>query len=1062
MKIAVVTPKMKSGERGGAENLYEGLVNALNEAGHTASQINVVVDESSFETILEAYCNCFYLDLSDYDLIISTKAPTYMVRHRNHISYLVHTIRVFYDMFDTEFDPNDKETQKQRKLIHEFDKYGLDPGKIKKHCVIGEIVAKRLKDADPFWNQINFNVIHPAPIGSTFGEAERGEFIFLPGRLHRWKRVDLVINAMKYVDHNLKLLIAGDGEDADNLKNLVNRLGLDERVEFLGRISDEKLVELYSKSIVVPFVPVQEDFGYITIEAFKSKKPVITCHDSGEPSRIVKDGISGFVVEPDPKRIAEKINYFVENPDDAMQMGENGYHSVQDITWENVVSELLCDVEIQADEVLMPEVSVLITDMQPIEPAVGGGRLRLKGLYSNLPSNIKSLYVGTYDWKGQKHRKINVSNSLLEIDIPLDEEHFNLNEYFNKLLPGKTIIDTIFPLLAEASPEYVNVVRLEAKKADVIILSHPWLYPIIKTETNLKNKILIYDSHNCEALLREKMLGKTSFARCLAQMVKFVERELCESSDLILACSEDDKKQFEKLYDINPDKIEIFPNGVFADEIKPVDEVTRREIKEKLKLNQRTAIFIGSEYLPNLEAGKYIIENLAEKCPDVDFMIVGGVGTNLNSQGKKNVKIFGAVSEEDKKMLYSAADLAINPMLSGSGTNIKMFDFLAAGLPTISSLVGARGIENEGAFIVTDLSNFPNKIHELLSDENLYKNLSSGGRTLVERYYDWNKISYKLGVRMRKLYFDQSPYFSIVIPMYRGECINKLIEKLNQQIFEDFEVIIVDSGKERGDDLHKQCNFKLKYIFEDNIGAVEARNLGIKYVRGKIIAFTDDDCQPDADWLENAKSYFEEGDIVGLEGYIYTDESKINNPRYRIVTNKGFEGIGFMTANLFIRHDVLKNVGNFDERFDAPHFREDTELAWRVQEYGHIPFAKDVRVYHPPHLRKLKGESKEERDRFFINDALLFKKYPKKYIKLMVAEGHYKTNCNYWKFFLYGCKQINDRILVEYMLENSEICRHVPDELKKEYLEVDQRTQNERLIEFKRRNMLSNEEDGGA
>jgi len=104
MKIAVVTPKSIKGEKGGAENLYEGLIKALREAGHEANQVEVLVDESTFEGILEAYCNCFYLDLGDYDLVISTKAPTYMVRHQNHVSYLLHTIRVFYDMFDREYE----------------------------------------------------------------------------------------------------------------------------------------------------------------------------------------------------------------------------------------------------------------------------------------------------------------------------------------------------------------------------------------------------------------------------------------------------------------------------------------------------------------------------------------------------------------------------------------------------------------------------------------------------------------------------------------------------------------------------------------------------------------------------------------------------------------------------------------------------------------------------------------------------------------------------------------------------------------------------------------------
>ena len=1027
MKIALVTPKSINGEKGGAENLYEGLIKAFVEAGHDATQVEVVVDESTFDGILEAYCNCFYLDLSDFDLVISTKAPTYMVRHRNHISYLLHTVRVFYDMFDLELDSKNEEVQKQRKLIHELDKYGLSPKRIKKHAIIGDIVAERLKNADAFWNQINFEKIYPATIFSNFKGPKSGEFIFLPGRLHRWKRVDLVIEAMRYVPSRIKLVIAGEGEAALNLRSLVRKKGLEDRVEFLGRIPDDKLLELYSRAIVVPFVPVQEDFGYITIEAFKSRKPVITCSDSGEPCRIVKDGISGFIVEPDPKDIAKKINYLIENPQEANQMGVNGYSSVRDITWENVVSKLLIDVDISSNEKIVPGINILITDMQPIEPAIGGGRLRLKGLYSNFPPNLKALYVGTYDWRGPKRRELQISESFKELDIPLEEEHFKINDHLNKLLPGVTIIDVVFPLLAKASQEYVNVVLHEAKKADVVVLSHPWLYPIIKTDINLKNKILIYDSQNCEALLRQTILGNTPFARCITHMVKFVEKELCEESDLILVCSEADKNQFETLYNIDPSKIEVCPNGVATDRIKPVNDIVKNANKKNLQIDKKTAMFIGSNYLPNIDAANYIIKTLSKQCPEITFLIVGGVGTSIGLKDRDNIKIFGLVSDEDKDKIFAASDIAINPILHGSGTNIKMFDYLAAGIPTISTPVGARGIENNGSFIVCDLANFPNEIRKLLQDEVLYKKLSSSGRALAEKDYDWNKISYNLGKRISDIYSNQSPTFSVIIPMYRGNYINDLFDKLNGQTFRDFEVIVVDSGEEQSDHLYKISNFKLKYIYNKNVGAAKARNIGIKHARGEIIAFTDDDCQPDADWLENAKKHFDKYKSAGLEGLIYTDESKLDDNRYRIVTNKGFNGIGFMTANLFIRHDITTKIGGFDERFDKPHFREDTDLAWRAQDYGQIPFADDVRVYHPPLLRNLKGESKDDRDYFFVNDALLFLKHPDKYITLMRAEGHYIKNKNFWRFFREGCEQVNHMALVDEIARYPDIRKYMPE-----------------------------------
>ena len=1027
MKIAVVTPKSIKGEKGGAENLYEGLIKALREAGHEANQVEVLVDESTFEGILEAYCNCFYLDLGDYDLVISTKAPTYMVRHQNHVSYLLHTIRVFYDMFDREYESNDKEKQKQRRLIHKFDLYGLSPLRIKKHFVNGSAVYERMRAEDDEWKSINFEILHHPPKLDNFKKPQKGELIFFPGRLHRWKRPDLIIKAMKYIDHDIDLIVSGRGEDEAQYKRLA---GGDNRIKFVGWINDDEIADLYSKSIVVPFVPINEDYGLVTIEAFKSKKPIITCTDSGEPCRIVKDGVSGFIVEPDPKKIAEKINYLIENPQESMRMGERGYLSVQDITWERVVSSLLKDIDISSRKEINPDINVLITDMQPIEPAVGGGRLRLKGLYSNFPPNLRALYVGTYDWRGPKHRELQISESFKELDIPLDEEHFKINDHLNKLMPGTTIIDVVFPLLAKASQEYVDHVLHEAKKADVIVLSHPWLYPVIKTDINIKNKILIYDSHNCEALLRQNILGTAPFARCIAHLVKFVEKELCEESDLILACSGADKRQFEKLYDIDPQKIEVYPNGVDTERIKPVNDLVRDVNKKHLKINKKTAMFIGSNYPPNVEAAEYIINTLSKQCPEIAFLIVGGVGTNISPKDRDNVKIFGLVSEEDKEKIFAATDIAINPILHGSGTNIKMFDYLAAGIPTISTPVGARGIENDGSFVVCDLPEFPGEIRKLLKDEGLYKKLSNSGRALAEKDYDWNKISFDLGKRISEIYSSKSPAFSVVIPMYRGDYIKYLFDRLNGQTFRDFEVIVVDSGEERGDRLYEISNFKLKYIFNKNAGAAKARNIGIKYARGEIIAFTDDDCQPDSEWLENAKKHFDKYKSAGLEGLIYTDESKLGDNRYRIVTNKGFNGIGFMTANLFIRHDIITKIGGFDERFDKPHFREDTDLAWRAQDYGQIPFADDVCVYHPPLLRNSKGESSDERDRFFVNDALLFSKHPQKYINLMRAEGHYAKNKNFWRYFKEGCDQINDMSPMDEMKRQPDICKYIQEYLR--------------------------------
>jgi FkbM family methyltransferase len=1017
MHIAVVVPVMKSGERGGAEVLYKGLVRGLRETPNEVDRIDVLIDESSFEAILESYEKCSNLDLADYDLVISTKAPTYAVRHRAHVSYLLHTIRVFYDMFHREYGKGAPEQFRQRRMIHALDKSALHPDRVRKHFVNGHIPYRRLYEVDLFWQQIKFEVLHHPPALQGFREPGAGEYVFVPGRLHRWKRVDLVIKAFQHVKHDIPLRIAGTGEDEANLRALAAG---DRRIEFLGRVSDEQLLDLYAGALVVPFVPVNEDYGLITIEAFRSKKPVITCFDSGEPTYFVKNGVTGFVVKPEPEAVAQKINYLLEHPDHGTEMGEKGFSAVAHITWDAVVAKLLSSIELPQKQVRKWEkspairrpIKVVITDNQCIEPAVGGGRLRLLGLYSTLTEGIEATYVGTYDWPGPGHRELQLSKRLREIDIPQSHEHFVLNNHLNSLLPGKTIIDVTIPWLVWSSPQLVDAVRKHAAEAAVVIFSHPWMYGCLRDIVREGGKLIIYDSQNCEGVLREKLLASNEFGACLAQSVKWIEGQLCQESDLILACCEEDKQTFVEVYGVKPQKIIIVPNGVNVRVIRPASPTGRARARKNLGVDGFTALFIGSAYPPNLEAVGVILTQLAPANPEVTFMIVGGAGDQALVHGfastvPANVRLLGAVGNAERNEAYAAADIAINPMFTGSGTNIKMLDFLAAGLPTITTPVGARGIinPNDTCFVVDDLERVNAWIRRLREDSKLRARLAADGRKLAEETYDWRHISAQLGKLIiehsrAKSTHSVSPYFSVIIPSYeRPASLTRLLELLSRQVFSDFEVVVVDQSTKSLDVEALRCNFPFQYIHTTERGPGKSRNLGIKHAKGQVLAFTDDDCEPDVQWLANAYKYFQDDGIVGLEGRVQSDATDVE--RYRIVTNQGFEGIGFMTANLFLRKEIVDELGGFDERFERP-FREDTDLAWRALAYGQIPFARDVKVLHPAQPRDVRRESGEGRARFFEYDLILFQKHPERYLQLLKGEKHYARTSGFWEHFMRG------------------------------------------------------------
>lgn len=338
VKIAVVTPLAASGERGGAEILYQGLLKGLQHNGVKADQIKVIINESSFDGIKRAYLACYDLDLSFYDGVISTRAPSYLVRHPNHVCYLLHTMRSFYDMFATEFPKKTTDLIKYRKLIHQLDTSALAPPRTKIIFTIGHEVSRRLKK----WNGLASQVLWPAAPESHF-RCKAYKFLFISSRLHRWKRIDLVIKAMRHLDMDIKLKIAGTGEDELYLKHLA---GSDKRIQFLGWVSQRKLLKLYANALAVLFVPLREDFGFVTAEAISSLKPVITCIDSGEPTRLVRDGKTGFVCRPTPLAVAEKIKILASDSALAQQMGEAAGVHFRFSSWANVGRDLLKELEL--------------------------------------------------------------------------------------------------------------------------------------------------------------------------------------------------------------------------------------------------------------------------------------------------------------------------------------------------------------------------------------------------------------------------------------------------------------------------------------------------------------------------------------------------------------------------------------------------------------------------------------------------------------------------------------------------------------------------------------------
>ena len=327
-RIAILT--VSSQEEGGAERFYAGLEEALTRAGMGPERVAVECREGSYADIVRSYRRCFDLDLSGYDGVISSKAPSYAVRHPNHVCYLMHTMRAWYDMFEASHPFASRRTHDQRRRIQALDTAALQN---LRRLAIGAEVAGRLRA----YNGLDAGVVRPP---STLAGLHEGGFthLFAPGRLHPWKRVDLAIAAMRFVKSPLRLVIAGTGQEEARLRAQAKS---DPRIVFAGRVTEGELTDLYADAAAVLFLPRQEDLGFITLEAFAAGKPVITCTDSGEPARLVRQDESGFICPPDPRAIAERIDFLAGDPSHAAAMGRAGRDSVADISWQRVAEKLV-------------------------------------------------------------------------------------------------------------------------------------------------------------------------------------------------------------------------------------------------------------------------------------------------------------------------------------------------------------------------------------------------------------------------------------------------------------------------------------------------------------------------------------------------------------------------------------------------------------------------------------------------------------------------------------------------------------------------------------------------
>jgi glycosyltransferase involved in cell wall biosynthesis len=789
MKIAIVAPSPVPFTVGGAEKLWWGLSDHINQCTpHQADLIKLPSPESDFWSIVASYRAFSRLDLTHFDLVISTKYPAWMIEHPNHLCYMQHRLRGLYDTYHftrlpTRYDGNVPAIRElldwmdayagdraclgewfgrvevlrdavprevfafpgpfAREAVYFLDGIGLSRAAVRRFAAISQNVASRTGYFPP---GARVDVIHhPSDLRSF--KTGSFDYLFTVSRLDNAKRIGLLIDAMRQTRADVELRIAGTGPEADNLRR---RAAGDRRIKFLGLVNDADVVNLYADALAVPYVPYDEDYGLVTIEAMASGKPVLTTSDAGGPNEFVRDGRTGYSVAPDAHALAKRIEYLCAHRAEARSMGCNAQRSVRHITWEDTVGRLLntrCGANGArvrlvpvAGETRVRRRKLTVAVHFPVHPPRGGGQSRVFHLYRHLAQwmDVEILSFAADDNQAFDGE---IAPGVREIRVPRSPEHRHAEAELGRGVNWVPVTDVAMPQLAGLSPDYFQALRRSAADADAVVASHPYLLPAIEA---VCDRPVWYEGHNVEAELKRAVLPSTPTGLKLLQSVRDVERDCCARSSLIMACSEEDRRRLSELYHADESKIVVVPNGVDLETVNYVAPDQRRMDKRRLGLERNfIVLFIGAWHGPNLDAVRSIFD-WARRLPDVSFIVLGSAGLAFQAgQAPPNVGLTGVVDDVTKDAVLAVADLAINPVTIGSGTNLKMLDYVAAGIPVLSTSHGARGLglRDGGLVDIAEPDDFVAGIRRMRNDWASLEDRISAGRTYVAERFAWPAIA---------------------------------------------------------------------------------------------------------------------------------------------------------------------------------------------------------------------------------------------------------------------------------------------------------------------------------
>ena len=533
---------------------------------------------------------------------------------------------------------------------------------------------------------------------------------------------NFIINELSPIFPQIDFIIAGSCMK-------VNTPGLPANVKTLGKVDNDYRLQLFA-SADIALNPMLSGAGtnLKALEYLAAKMPMLSTPLGARGLDLVNDK---HALIAESGTFSKALKKMAASPDLRQKLAEYGSdHVINRFSWDAIADRTARRIQdyLAAWQPPLRRTLLVLNDFSAATPR-GGGEVRINHIYSAL---AKYYQVTMVCFTGrQELQRIEVSPGFIELHVPKTQKH---REKAKSYCWEKVSADDIVNYQeGPNNPLLSALVKAFFPYNDAVILSHPYMSGLLK---GLTGRPVIYESLNVETELKRAILNGHPDYKLLVQSAEESERLAISMSSEIVLCSENDREGMIQL-GADPKLLHIVPNGVDV----PATPPQRNSLEHIRALfpYRPIVVFIGSAHPPNVSAADHILRKLAPEMPDCSFMLIGSVCNAFPLYTAPNVALFCCLDDQTKDVAVELADIGINPIISGSGSNLKLAEYFSKALPTVTTFFGARGytIKNGEHAVVCDLNQFPHEIRTLMQDKQARLAMGERAYHFAKTSLDW-------------------------------------------------------------------------------------------------------------------------------------------------------------------------------------------------------------------------------------------------------------------------------------------------------------------------------------